>query len=233
MRHPVLILSALAALGTNFGAHARAITDNNKNGALIHRDPAVIPVAPIVPKPKPIIPPPKPAAPIEPPKPVEPAPPPESEPNPVTPPNKGDAEPPTGLLKDPDALATLKNWKCGREKRGEDLFKRGGPFKDEDTANPRKYLEWLETMAKDEEGNRIPREKIVFYTKGTFSMADAFVKDNPGYTHYKIIFEDGGSTFMEDWNQPQNFEEGYVEAQSSALAEYSRNPIVFGADKSM
>jgi hypothetical protein len=87
-------------------------------------------------------------------------------------------------------------------------------------------------MAKDGEGNRIARKKIIFYTKGTYSIADAFVKDNLGYTHYINIFK-GDSTFIEDWNQLQDFETGYAKAQSTALAKYSRNPIIFGAAKSI
>jgi hypothetical protein len=246
MRYSVFVLPALAALGTNFGAHARAIHEDKKNGGLVDRSPMPLPIfrlTPHVPAAPHAPPPPKPLLnPVEPgPRPLNPNNPVEPVPRPLNPNDPIDPAEPATRLRDeqnakpvtnPERLNLLKQWQCGIRKRSDDLSKRAPTFGKADMENPEKYLEWLQTTAKIMDGEKMTPDKIVFYTNGKFEDADAFTVENEGYKHFEDIFERETSLY-DDWGMKRSEMGGSsVEAQSQALAKYAKHPIVFGAQKS-
>ncbi|KAF2437196.1 hypothetical protein P171DRAFT_478181 [Karstenula rhodostoma CBS 690.94] len=119
----------------------------------------------------------------------EPEPVPPAAPAPDTEPQPGRSNPADDervvVVQDSRALATLERWKCGKTKRTS-LFHRLSrrAFTSADATDPEKYLEWLENMATDDNKNRFPRDKLVFFTtfynKGTKIIANKFIEANPG-----------------------------------------------------
>lgn len=167
------------------------------------------------------------AAPAAPP--VAPKPDPAPEPKPQTGKDDRSVAP---VVKDLNAQAILKKWQCGKTKRASPLHRlsRRDPkiYTSADQFNPEKYLEWLNSHA-----DKWPRDKLVFFTtkynKQTKMMADDLVKANPGWSHFYTVFE--SPEFMDQWLIMPGPEQDA--AKSQAFARYARNPVVFGAAKSM